>query len=114
QLATLRSHFSPESVLPPRFSPRSRINRNVDAGATPLLLDYEQEAWAKNRLRLSDSATEVAEASAPYGEASLVTGVAGSGKSLVLLFRACTQARLDPEGRALVLTHNKALRRELE
>src|SRR5690606_20747665 len=53
-------------------------------------------------------------ASAPYGEASLVTGVAGSGKSLVLLFRACTQARLDPEGRALVLTHNKALRRALE
>src|SRR5687768_15067222 len=80
----------------------------------PLLLDYEQEAWAKNRLRLSDAAAEVAEGQTQYGEASLVTGVAGSGKSLVLLFRACTQARLDPKSRALVITHNKALRRELE
>ena len=43
-----------------------------------------------------------------------MTGVAGSGKSLVLLFRACTQAKLHPQSRSLVLTHNKALRRELE
>jgi superfamily I DNA/RNA helicase len=86
----------------------------VHAEFTPLLLDYDQEAWAKNRLRLSDDAAVVAETQAPYGEASLVTGVAGSGKSLVLLFRACTQAKLDPQSRALVLTHNKALRFELQ
>jgi superfamily I DNA/RNA helicase len=114
QLARLRSHFSPESVVPPRFSPRAKLQRNVNAGASPLLLDYEQEAWSKNRLRLSDEAAAVAETQAPYGEASLVTGVAGSGKSLVLLFRACTQAKLHPRSRALVLTHNKALRYELE
>lgn len=114
QLACLRSHFSPETVVPRRFSARGMIKRNVNAEFTPLLLDYEQEAWAKNRLRLSDEASAVAEAPAPYGEATLVTGVAGSGKSLVLLFRACTQAQLDPQSRALVLTHNKALRRELE
>ncbi len=114
QLARLRSHFSPETVVPPRFSARLPRRRNVAAAFTPLLLDYDQEAWAKNRLRLSDEAAAVAEEQAPYGETSLVTGVAGSGKSLVLLFRACTQARLDPKSRTLVITHNKALRRELE
>jgi len=113
-LARLRSHFSPETVVPPRLSTRAPRRRNVAAEYTPLLLDYDQEAWAKNRLRLSDEAAAVAEAQAPYGEASLVTGVAGSGKSLVLLFRACTQAQLDPQSRTLVITHNKALRRELE
>ncbi len=126
QLAQLRSHFSPESVVPSRFSPRGARRRNVEAAFTPLLLDYDQEAWAKNRLRLSAEAGAVAEDQAPYGgaaavevvvpgrEATLVTGVAGSGKSLVLLFRACTQAQLDPQSRALVLTHNKALKHELE
>lgn len=127
QLAQLRSHFSPEAVVPPRFSPRGPRRRNVEAVFTPLLLDYDQEAWAKNRLRLSVEAAAVAEDQAPYGgaatslevaapgrEATLVTGVAGSGKSLVLLFRACTQAQLDSQSRALVLTHNKALKHELE
>lgn len=126
QLAQLRSHFSPETVVPPGFSPRGRQRRNVEAAFTPLLLDYDQEAWAKNRLRLPDEAAGVAEEQAPYGgagasgegtsgrEATLVTGVAGSGKSLVLLSRACTQAQLDPQSRALVLTHNKALKHELE
>jgi superfamily I DNA/RNA helicase len=113
-LARLRSHFSPESVVPPRLSTRAPRRRNVAAEYTPLLLDYDQEAWAKNRLRLSDEAAMVAEDRAAYGEASLVTGVAGSGKSLVLLFRACTQAQLDPQSRSLVITHNKALRHELE
>lgn len=114
QLALLRSHFTPETVVPPRFSPRAPIRRDVAAGLSPMLLSYDQEAWAKNRLHLPDEQLEVAEAPAPYGGASLVTGVAGSGKSLVLLFRACTQARLHPESRALVITHNQALRRELE
>jgi hypothetical protein len=113
-LAQLRSQFAPETVVPARFSPRARPVRNLDATLTPLLLDYDQEAWAKNRLLLSGEARAVAETQGAYGEAALVTGVAGSGKSLVLLFRACNQARLAPETRSLVLTHNKALRHELE
>lgn len=118
QLALLRSHFAPEAVVPPSFSARRRTERRVAAELTPLLLDYDQESWAKNRLKLPEEAQALAEDPADYGvsssEASLVTGVAGSGKSLVLLFRACTQAKLDPTSRSLVLTHNRALRRELE
>jgi hypothetical protein len=114
EIDVLRSCFAPESVLPPQFSMRSRVNRNVEASLTHRLLDYDQEAWAKHKLRLAGDAAEVAEEAPAYGSASLVTGVAGSGKSLVLLFRACTQARLDPASHSLVLTHNRALRHELE
>ncbi len=114
QLVRLRSHFCPETVVPPTFAARRRPGAGLAAGLTPMLLDYDQESWTKSGLRLPEGAEAVAEAQAAFGDASLVTGVAGSGKSLVLLFRACTQARLAPETRSLVLTHNKALRRELE
>lgn len=114
QLQRLRSHFSPETVVPTRFSAKTRPLRNIAAEFAPMLLDYDQEAWAKNRLHLPQETLALAEEQVPYGESALVTGVAGSGKSLVLLFRACTQARLHPQSRSLVLTHNKALRRELE
>lgn len=113
-LATLRSAFTPESVVPAHFSPSRKYQRNIEARLAPMLLDFDQEQWAKQRLVLSPEAASVAEDTPAYGGASLVTGVAGSGKSLVLLFRACTQARLAPQSRALVLTHNKALKMELE
>jgi len=113
-LAALRSAFTPESVVPAHFSPTRKYQRNIEAGLAPMLLDFDQERWAKHKLVLSPEAAVVAEDAPTYGGASLVTGVAGSGKSLVLLFRACTQARLAPESRALVLTHNKALKTELQ
>jgi superfamily I DNA/RNA helicase len=119
-LAVLRSAFTPESVIPPSFAPSRLADRRLAASLTPLLLDFEQEQWAKHRLSLSPEAAgavpsdRLAENEPGYGGASLVTGVAGSGKSLVLLFRACTQARLAPQSRSLVLTHNRPLKCELE
>jgi superfamily I DNA/RNA helicase len=119
-LAVLRSAFTPESVIPRSFAPARVVDRRLAASLTPLLLDFEQEQWAKHRLSLSPEAAQavpserVAEGEPAYGGASLVTGVAGSGKSLVLLFRACTQARLAPQSRSLVLTHNRPLKCELE
>jgi hypothetical protein len=113
-LAVLRARFTPESVMPQRFSPRRRIERRVRAELTPMLLDYDQEWWTKHRLSLPDELRPATEPTGRETDATLVTGVAGSGKSLVLLFRACNQARLRPGSRSLVLTHNRALRRELE
>ena len=113
-MAVLRAAFTPESVVPAHFSPSRVVDRNLEARLAPILLDYDQEHWAKHKLFLSPEAQSVAEDPAVYGEASLVTGIAGSGKSLVLLFRACTQARLAPATRALVLTHNRPLKGELE
>lgn len=113
-ILVLRSAFTPECVVPPRFSPMRPPDRQLGGRLTPMLLDYDQEQWAKHRLVLSPEAASVAEEGTAYGGASLVTGVAGSGKSLVLLFRACTQAKLAPATRSLVLTHNRALKTELE
>lgn len=113
-VSLLRSAYTPESVVPPHFSPSRSLRRNVAATLAPMLLDFDQEQWAKHRLVLAPDAAGVAEEEGNYGGASLVTGVAGSGKSLVLLFRACTQARLAPNSRSLVLTHNRALKTELE
>jgi hypothetical protein len=113
-LFELRSAFTPESVVPPRFSSMRPPERQLGARFTPMLLDYDQEQWAKHRLVLSPEASRVAEDGEAYHGASLVTGVAGSGKSLVLLFRACTQAKLAPATTSLVLTHNRALKTELE
>jgi hypothetical protein len=113
-VSLLRSAYTPESVVPLHFSAGRIVDRNVEAKLAPLLLDFDQEQWAKQRLVLSAEGMRVAEGGVGRGEATLVTGVAGSGKSLVLLFRACTQARLAPQSRSLVLTHNRALKTELE
>ncbi|RME67644.1 MAG: hypothetical protein D6781_12760 [Verrucomicrobia bacterium] len=115
-LAELRARFTPESVIPERFvAARQRRDRGLRARLAPLLLDYDQEWWTKHRLALPDDCKlDVSDAPVSGPEATLVTGVAGSGKSLVLLYRACHQARLRPDSRSLVLTHNRALRRELE
>ncbi len=113
-ISYLRSAYTPESVVPAGFSPWGRSDRHLEPALTPLLLDYDQEQWAKSKLVLSPESACLAEQTEAYGGASLVTGVAGSGKSLVLLFRAWTQARLAPAARSLLLTHNRALRNELD
>jgi hypothetical protein len=106
----LRRAFTPESEVPQSFVPRTPLDRNTAPDLPPGFLDFDQEWCVKNDLDLTRIAGEAA------GETAvrLVTGVAGSGKSLVLLYRALLAARLHPEARVLVLTHNKPLRHELE
>ncbi len=108
-LAVFRKHFTPESVLPPDFNPLSPPERRTEAVLTQTLIDFDQEAVAKADLALP-----------PEGEdlvrdlnTRLVTGVAGSGKSLVLLIRTLLMARLHGQARILVLTHNRPLNGEL-
>lgn len=113
-ISQLRAQFTPESVVPIHFSTARYIDRNLAPRLTPLFLDFEQEKWAKHQLRIPEGEFALAENPPEKTSATLVTGVAGSGKSLVLLFRACTQARLSPKTRSLVLTHNRALKVELQ
>lgn len=119
-VTALRAVFQPESVITASFIRARKIERNLQASLTPWLLDFPQEQWLKTRLSLPAEATYeeltamVAEDAAEGVAASLITGVTGSGKSLVLLLRACTQGRLAPATRSLVLTHNRALKIELE
>jgi hypothetical protein len=108
----LRRAYTPESVVPEAFVARTPMDRNTAPNLPPCFLDFDQEWCVKNDLDLLPRHEEIA-AETP-ASVRLVTGVAGSGKSLVLLYRALLSARLHPEARVLVLTHNKPLRFELE
>jgi hypothetical protein len=111
-LTHLRRAYTPESEVPGSFVARTPMDRNTSADLPASFLDFDQEWCMKNDLDLLSGQEDII-AEAP-ASVRLVTGVAGSGKSLVLLYRALLSAKLHPEARVLVLTHNKPLRYELE
>jgi len=110
-LDALRQQFTPEIAIPESFIARvqERPDRDISAKLTGFLLDLDQEWLAKEDLTLSDEAAVAVEGQ----KLRLVTGVAGSGKTLILLYRAMLQARLQPEAKILILTHNRPLTGEL-
>ncbi len=125
QLIQLRQNFSPEVNVPDRFSPLSVDRSQLEATLTPKLLDLDQEWCMKNNLYLPEEALSLTEeeieiigdaleSSSPKSKSQLVTGVAGSGKSLVLLYRALLNAQLNPDAEVLVLTHNRPINNELQ
>ncbi len=105
----LRQRFSPEIRIPSAMVGRLKPRREIEAGLTRDLLDLDQEMVVKLDLALSPDAEEAVSAI----RTRLVTGVAGSGKSLVLLYRAMILARLHPNSRLLILTHNRPLNGDL-
>lgn len=111
-LLHLRRMFTPESVVPADFQTRRPGDRNLAAGIGAGFLDFDQEWCMKNDLELLPEQEEIV--GEKTGKTRLITGVAGSGKSLVLLYRALLSARLHPRAKVLVLTHNRPLRYELE
>lgn len=103
---SLKSNFSPEASIPHDWIPQSRIRiRDNKATQTDFLLDYNQELAVKRDLELSSEAESGLNAQG----LRLVTGVAGCGKTLVLVFRARLAARLNKDAKILILTHNKPL-----
>jgi hypothetical protein len=112
-LDSVRVLFSPEIQIPKSILPKSSKFAPWDTTASALtrfLLDYDQESAVKIDLALSGEAESAISAANPR----LITGVAGSGKTLVLLFRAALVTQLNPASRCLVLTHNKALIQDLD
>lgn len=111
-LVHLRRAFTPESQVPDSFIARTSMDRNTAASLPASFLDFDQEWCVKNDLDLLTREKDLVD-EIP-ASVRLVTGVAGSGKSLVLLYRALLSARLHPAAKVLVLTHNRPLRFELE
>jgi hypothetical protein len=109
-IAALRKAFTPEVIIPPAFTVRQPIERNTAPQLTEYLLDYLQERVLKSDLDLSDEAQTAA---SEFG-LRLVNGVAGSGKSLIVVYRAHLLRCLYPDKPILVLTHNRPLIRDLE
>lgn len=110
QLEMLRQAFTPEVVVPAEMTVRPTLERRKEAGLTDYLLDYNQEAAVKADLDL-----------APDGQAfsvdfrlNIINGVAGSGKTLILLYRLRLLYHLYPEKRFLVLTHNRPLIHDMQ
>ena len=110
-LDALREMFAPEIGIPDALVARvqEKPDRSTGARLTGFLLDLDQEFLAKEDLAPSAEAGAATRAT----RLRLVTGVAGSGKSLILLYRAMLQARMNPDARMLILTHNKPLSGEL-
>lgn len=109
-IAALRVAIAPEVVIPPSFSVRKPIERNTQAQLTSYLLDPRQEQILKTDLDLSDEARAVVD----DFNLRLINGVAGSGKSLIVVYRAHLLHQLFPEKRILGLTLNKPLIHDLE
>lgn len=109
QTEALRRAFTPEVIVPAQLTVRKPIERATGAALTDYLLSYNQEQVLKHDLDLSDEA----EAASDNLRLQLVNGVAGSGKSLILLYRARLLRQFFPRKRLLVLTHNRPLIHDL-
>ena len=105
-LYTLRASFTPESVIPALHRP-TLIEREQACDEVPAFLDLDQERLFKQDLLAPPPGDPVAATS------RLITGPAGSGKSVVLLHRAILAARLHAGARLLILTHNRPINGQL-
>lgn len=105
RLRETRALFCPETVLRPNHIMR----QNPSEPDTPRFLTWKQEEILKTDL---DPGAEGRLAAGDFG-LLVVQGVAGSGKSLILLHRALLLSRLTRTSRILVLTCNKPLQVEL-
>ncbi len=105
----LQGRFSPETSIPAPWVGPQQATQSLRASQTEFFVDFDQEAAVKRDLELSADAEEVAVSQS----LRLVTGVAGCGKTLVLMLRARLAAKLNRDARILVLMHNKALRADL-
>ncbi len=106
----LRRAFTPEVEIPNSFTVRQPMDRNTEPELTSYLLDYRQEWLMKSDLELAEDARRTSR----DFSVRLVNGVAGSGKSLIIVYRAKLLRQLFPNKRILVLTHNRPLIQDLE
>ncbi len=109
-LERLRQQFTPEVIVPSTMTVRPPIQRRLEAGLTDYLLDYNQEAAVKVDL---DLPLDGQSASRDL-HMNIVNGVAGSGKTLILLYRLRLLHSFFPDKRFLVLTHNRPLIRDMQ
>ena len=109
QIAHIRERFTPEVIVPAAFTVRQPIERHTEAALSHYLLDYDQEHALKLDLNLPDAGQTTAQ----DFRLRLINGVAGSGKSLIIIYRAHLLRRLFPRKRILILTHNRALIHDL-
>lgn len=88
---------------------RRTLHRGADTLAAPLLLDYKQERCARLDLETDPDV----EGLARDLRLRVITGVAGCGKTLVLVHRAALLATHFPQARVLLVSFNRPLINDL-
>jgi superfamily I DNA/RNA helicase len=109
-LEKLRYRYTPETVIPENMTVRPVTDRRRKAGLTDYLLDYDQELAVKSDLDLPDEGQGL---SSDF-RLNIINGVAGSGKTLILLYRLRLLYRNFSNKRSLVLTHNRPLSHDMQ
>lgn len=109
-LEKIRQRFTPEVVVPAEMTVRPPHPRRLEAGLTDYLLDYNQEAAVKADLDLDPDGSAISN----DFRLNIINGVAGSGKTLILLYRLRLLYHLYPQKKFLVLTHNRPLSHDMK
>jgi hypothetical protein len=110
RLELLRQAFTPEAVVPAEMTVRPPVEQRQAAGLVNYLLDYNQEAAVKADLDLEADSQALSD----DFRLNILNGVAGSGKTLILLYRLRLLYHLYPHKRFLVLTHNRPLIHDMQ
>jgi hypothetical protein len=110
-IAHWRAAIAPEVKIEGGWK-RKKVTRVDSALAAPLLLDYKQERCA--RLDLETEAEAEVEHLAKALQLRAITGVAGCGKTLVLVHRAALLATHFPRARVLLVSFNRPLIHDLK
>lgn len=110
QIEKVRRAFSPEIVVPQTMTVRKKGAIEQRLGLEDYLLDYDQEQAVKTELELPPEGQQL---SANF-RLNIINGVAGSGKTLILLYRLRLLVHHYPDKKFLVLTHNRPLIRDME
>ena len=106
----IRQRFSPEVVVPAEMTVRPTISRRLEADLTDYLLDYNQEKAVKADLDIDLNGQSLSD----DFRVNIINGVAGSGKTLILLYRLRLLHGMYPNKKFLVLTHNRPLNHDMQ
>jgi len=110
EIERVRRAFSPEIIVPKSMTVRGKTEVERKLGLEDYLLDYDQEQAVKAELELPPEGQRL---STDF-RLNIINGVAGSGKTLILLYRLRILAHQYPNKKFLVLTHNRPLIRDME
>jgi superfamily I DNA/RNA helicase len=102
--ARIKRKFFPESVIPTQCSTRKQnLVSDNSARLLPFFLDYDQELAI--RLDIMESVDQDEEQQDEFS-VRLINGVAGSGKTLILINRAIIYCKTFPEKKVRLIIHN--------
>ncbi len=112
QHTRIKRTFFPESVIPAQCSTRrGRTSVDNTAKLLPFFLDYDQEL--ATRLDMVESVDAEEEGQEDIS-VRLINGVAGSGKTLILINRAALYCKKYPEKKVLLAIHNKPVTEDVK